>query len=429
MNQKEQARLSVLNSVLEYQVPVADAAELLGVSPRHARRMLAAYRDRGAAALAHGNRGRRPHNATSPGEAAAVVQLATERYEGANHTHLTELLSEREGIDLSLPTVRRILNKAGIGSPRSRRSPQHRFRRQRMPQAGMLVQLDGSHHAWLEDRGPKFALLLAVDDATSAVVNAVFCTGETTAGYFTLLEGLIRDWGIPLALYSDRHAVFKHNARKAETAAGTFQDRLVTELRLADARTVDQATTVLQDFLPRYNARFAVQPEHPEPAYRPAAPDLCLPEILCFKDTRKVGRDNTVKYNWRVLQLLPDQERTSYAGLRVEVLERPDGEPHRQVRRPSGGRLVSRTRTPTRGQQHGGSSHQQVPTAPSGRPGTGASGRACHQTRRRQERRCKGHRQQGIEAVDAYADANPAGPVEGNPEGQAERAVSMGHLT
>ena len=154
MNQKEQARLSVLNSVLEYQVPIADAAELLGVTQRHARRMLAAYRKRGAAALAHGNRGRRPHNATAPGEAAAVVQLATERYEGANHTHLTELLSEREGIDLSRPTVRRILTRAGIGSPRSRRSPQHRFRRQRMPQVGMLIQLYGSHHAWLEDRGP-----------------------------------------------------------------------------------------------------------------------------------------------------------------------------------------------------------------------------------------------------------------------------------
>ena len=333
LNQKEQARLSVLNSVLEYQVPIAQAAEVLGVSSRHARRMLAAYREHGAAALAHGNQGRRPHNATLPAEAAAVVELATQRYEGANHTHLTELLREREGIDLSRPTVRRILTRAGIGSPRSRRSPQHRFRRQRMPQAGMLIQLDGSHHAWLEDRGPKFALLLAVDDATSAVVNAVFCVSENTAGYFTLLEGLVEGWGIPLALYSDRHAVFKHNARQPETAAeatqftrslqelgirqifarspqakgrveraaGTFQDRLVTELRLADARTIDQATTVLRDFLPRYNARFAVQPEHPEPAYRPADHDLRLPEVLCFKDTRKVSRDNTVKYNWRVL--------------------------------------------------------------------------------------------------------------------------------
>ena len=93
LNQKEQARLCVLNSVLEYQVPIAEAAELLGVSPRHTRRMPAAYRDRGAAALAHGNRGHRPHNATSPGEAAAVVPMATERYERSNHAYLIELLS------------------------------------------------------------------------------------------------------------------------------------------------------------------------------------------------------------------------------------------------------------------------------------------------------------------------------------------------
>ena len=288
LNQREQARLSVLNSVLEYQVPIAQAPELLGVNQRHARRLLAAYREQGAAALAHGNRGRRPHNAIPPAQAAVVVELATQRYEGANHTHFTELLSEREGIDLSRPTVRRILTKAGIGSPRSRRSPQHRFRRQRMPQAGMLVQLDGSHHAWLEDRGPKFVLLLAVDDATGTAVNAVFRTGEDTRGYFMLLDGLIQRWGIPLALYSDRHAVFKHNARPPETAgeatqftrglqelgirqifarspqakgrvermAETFQDRLVTELRLADARTIGQATAVLRDFLPRFNARF-----------------------------------------------------------------------------------------------------------------------------------------------------------------------------
>ena len=92
MNQKEQARLSVLNSVLEYQVPIAQAAELLGVSERHARRMmLASYREQGAAALAHGNRGRRPHNTTSPAEVAAVVELAIQRYEGANHTALPQI--------------------------------------------------------------------------------------------------------------------------------------------------------------------------------------------------------------------------------------------------------------------------------------------------------------------------------------------------
>ena len=86
LNQKDQGRISVLNSVLEYQVPIAAAAELLGVSPRHARRMQPAYRERGAAALAHGNPGRHPHNATLPAEAAAVVELTTERYDVPNHT-------------------------------------------------------------------------------------------------------------------------------------------------------------------------------------------------------------------------------------------------------------------------------------------------------------------------------------------------------
>ena len=119
-----------------------------------------------------------------------MVKLASNGYAGANHSHFTELLREREGIDLSRPTVRRILVKAGIGSPRSRRFQQHRFRRRRMPQQGMLVQIYGSQHPWLEDRGPKLTLLIAVDDATGTVAQAVFRTTEDTRGYLVLLEGL-----------------------------------------------------------------------------------------------------------------------------------------------------------------------------------------------------------------------------------------------
>ena len=358
LNQQEQARIQVLNSVLEHHLPVAQADELMGVSERHTKRLLAAYRKDGPAALAHGNRGRRPRNAIPETAAAAVVRLASNGYSGANHTHLTELLREREGIDLSRPTVRRILVKAGIGSPRNRRSQQHRFRRRRMPQEGMLVQIDGSQHPWLEDRGPKLTLLIAVDDATGVVAQAVFRTSEDTRGYLVLLEGLIRQWGIPLALYSDRHSAFKYNARqkpvpvettqfagvmrelgiqqifalspqakgRVERMLETFQDWLVTELRLSGASNIGQANEVLEEFLPRFNARFSVAAEHPETAYRPAPAELPLTETICIRDTRKVARDNTVKYHWRILQLLPGAERPSYAGLRVDVLERADGE-------------------------------------------------------------------------------------------------------
>ena len=358
MNQQEQARIKVLNSVLEYHLPIAQAAEIMGVSERHAKRLLAAYRRDGAAALAHGNRGRRPHNAVPEDAAAAVVKLARDGYAGANHSHFTELLREREGIDLSRPTVRRILMKAGIGSPRSRRSQQHRFRRKRMPQEGMLIQVDGSPHPWLEERGDKFVLLLAVDDATGTVAQAIFHPSEDTRGYLVLLEGLVRQWGIPLALYSDRHAAFKYNARqgpvlyestqfarvmrelgiqqifamspqakgRVERMASTFQDRLVTELRLAGATTMEEANAVLQEYLPRFNARFAVAAEQPETAYRRVPEDLSLTETVCIHHTRKVARDNTVHYQWRVLQLLLGAERPSYAGLQVKVLERADGE-------------------------------------------------------------------------------------------------------
>ncbi len=154
LSTKEQNRLHILNGVLERYWSIREAAPLLGVSERQGWRLLAAYRKDGAAALAHKNRGRAPPNATPETIQQRVVALAQERYGGINHTHLTELLAEREGVMLSRPTVRRLLVRAGLSSPRHRRPPRHRCRRQRMPQEGMLLQLDGSHHAWLEDRDP-----------------------------------------------------------------------------------------------------------------------------------------------------------------------------------------------------------------------------------------------------------------------------------
>ena len=163
--------------------------------------------------------------------------------------------------------------------------------------------------------------------------------------------------GIPIALYTDRHGVFRHVAgcelagtstqfsramdelgiqmifalspqakSRVERSAGTFQDRLVTEIRLAGASSIGEANRVLEQFLPRFNRRFRVLPQHPEPAFRPLDPELCLLEqVLCFKDRRKGVRDNTVRFQLHTLQLLPGAERPSYAGAAVEVLEGLDG--------------------------------------------------------------------------------------------------------
>ena len=216
----------------------------------------------------------------------------------------------------------------------------------------MLIQIDGSYHRWLGKDGPQFTLLLAIDDATGTVVNALFSELENTRSYFLLLERLVRRRGIPLALYADRHAVFKYTPPseaagaptqfsramdelgiqlifalspqakgRVERAAGTFQDRLVTELRLAGATTIDDANRVLEGFLPRFNNRFKVPAREQEVAYRAVGDGMRLDRVLCFKYRRRVARDNTVRYRWRTLQLLPGTDRPTYAGAAVDVLE------------------------------------------------------------------------------------------------------------
>ena len=221
----------------------------------------------------------------------------------------------------------------------------------------MLIQIDGSYHRWLGEDAPQFMLLLAVDDATGKVVSALFCEYENTRDYFVLMRGLMQRYGIPIALYTDRHSVFKHvpgsglpsaptqfsramdelgiqmiyalspQARgRVERAAGTFQDRLVTELRLAGATTIEDAGVVLRDFLPHFNERFGVSAPESEVAHRPVDGGTCLDRMLCFRHSRKVARDNTVRYRRSTLQLLPGMERPTYAGVKVDVLEGLDSQ-------------------------------------------------------------------------------------------------------
>ena len=348
---KEQSRLQVLNSLAAEHMTLDQAAEVMGVTQRHVRRILAAYRERGAAALAHGHRGRRPANATPDEFVTEVVHLARTRYAGINHTHLAELLAEREGILIGRTTLRRVLLDAGLSSPRQRRPPKHRVRRQRTP-GGNANPVGWQLSPMVGRLGPSFTLLIAVDDATGKVVSAWFCEQEGARNYFLMISTLVERRGVPVALYTDRHAVFKHTPGsglpsaptqfsrameelgiqiifaqspqakgRVERTAGTFQDRLVSELRLAGATTLKQAQAMLDEFVPRFNRRFAVPPQCSKPAFRPLDPEISLEQVLCFKHRRKVDRDNTVRFQLHTLQLLPSPERPSYAGATVEVLE------------------------------------------------------------------------------------------------------------
>ena len=385
---KEHTRLQILNGLVAEHMTLDQAATLMGVGPRHTRPILAACREKGAAA-AHGNRAHRPPNATPEAVATAVVDLARTRYAGATTpTHLSELLSERDGGDIGRTTLRRILTGAGLSGPRRRRSPKHRVHRQHRPREGPLVHVS------------PFTMLTTVDDATGTVADALFCEKEDARSYFLLIQDLVRHLGLPVALYTDRHEVFRHTPGsglpgmatqfsramgelgiqmifalspqakgRVERTAGTFQDRLVTELRLAGVRSIGEANRVLEQFLPRFNQRFQVPAKHPDPAFRPLDPDLCLEQVLCFKHSRRVAKDNTVRFQLRTLQLLPGRERPSYAGAAVEVLEGLD---RRLSVRHEGGIIASQEAPPSPvflRNGHGRSA--TVPAPPSGANGLG----------------------------------------------------------
>jgi len=363
LNVKEQKRLMVLNKVGEGWMGAGEAARVLGLSIRQVRRLLARYREEGAAALAHGNRGISPHNKLADGVRARVAELAGSKYASFNTQHLTEMMAQREGLSLSRSTVRRILLQSGMSSSRMRRAPRHRSRRERYPQQGMLLQMDGSDHDWLQGRGPRLTLIGAIDDATGEVPYALFRLEEDAQGYFLLLEHMVATHGIPLAIYRDRHSIFETPPRQKESLDeqlvgkreptqfgrlleelgitsipsyspqargrierlwGTFQDRVVSELRLAGAQSITEANQVMADFLPRYNSRFVVPASQPGAAYRPPAPGFIPQEVFCFKYQRTVGTDNVVRFKSRRLQIQPGIARPSYARAKVTVHERFD---------------------------------------------------------------------------------------------------------
>jgi hypothetical protein len=295
-----------------------------------------------------------------------VIEQATTTYAGCNYQHLRDLLAERDGIQLSRTSVRRILLAAGIGSPKKQQRRQHRRRRARYAQEGMLVQIDGSRHAWLGDRGPWLTLIAAIDDATGKLAAAVFREEEDAAGYFLLVQQMLERHGRPLALYHDRHSIFKQTSKateadtlqeqlagkqdptqfgrlleeleitsiaaqspqakgRVERLFGTLQERLVVQLRLANASTLEQANQVMTSYLPRFNAQFAVAPTREGSAYRPLQETLQAEDLFCFKYPRIVAADNTISFAKQRLQLLPDAQRRSYARARVVVHEHFDG--------------------------------------------------------------------------------------------------------
>jgi len=361
---RTQQRLYVLNHVLASELTAEEAGRVLKLSVRQVRRLLDRYRADGAAGLVHGNRGRSPAHRTGDELRDRLVEFATTTYAGVNRAHLAELLAEREGLHVPERTLRRVLAEGSVAPVRTRRPARHRRRRERMAREGQMVQTDGSRHQWFGPELPYATLIGVVDDATSRLTGATFRVAEDAAGYLTTFAQTATGYGLPGAIYSDRHGIFIAEKNRAPTLAeqlsgkrsftqvgraldeagiawigahsapakgrvertwGTLQDRLVTELRLETITTIEDANAFLPGFLGRYNARFAVPAADPEPAWRPWPEGRTAETVFCFHYPRRVARDATISWPGGPLALPRRIDGRSWAGRSVVLQERLDG--------------------------------------------------------------------------------------------------------
>ena len=338
MSQRERDRLVVIRSVNDGKRSQVEAARLLGLSTRQLRRLQRRVSREKDSGVIHKLRGRPSNNACEKALKKKVLSLYREAYGGDyGPTLFSEKLSEQHEVHLCPETLRHWLLGAGLWQRKRRRDP-HRRRRERRAYFGELLQIDGSHHPWLEDRGSRLVLCAMIDDATSRIY-ARFYEAETTEAYFDLLGRYIQAYGRPLALYSDQASIFRTERQKRETdfdkvpqfaraleqldirlilarspqakgrverLFGTLQDRWVKELREAKVCTIEQANALLErKLLKQFNDRFVVQARAVSDAHRPSPEPSVLSSTLCAHHERVVANDYTVRFKTMVIQILP----------------------------------------------------------------------------------------------------------------------------
>ena len=334
------------------------------VSYRHAKRIKRAIRERGIKGLVHGNRGRPSKRRIDDSVQDKVLALSKEVYWDFNDTHFTEKLRECEGLEVSRETVRKLRRESGMGPKRRRRGPKHRKRRERKAQEGWMVLWDGSPHPWFGPDLTPCCLMAAIDDATGKLLAARFFPFEGSSGYLWLLKEMVKQYGIPISIYQDRHGALHRNdahwsleeqlaGRQEPTQVGlallslgieaipalspqakgrverlfaTLQDRLIAELRLKGIQTIQEANAFLESiFLKDFNRRFAIRPRESQKAWRPVPKTLDLDRTISFRYRSVVGNDNSIRIGGLVLDVPPGPARRSYAKANVEVRQLLNG--------------------------------------------------------------------------------------------------------
>jgi len=352
----------MMSRVEEKAMTIREAAAVLGISYRQGRRIYRRYVIEGDKGLVHRNRGR-PSNRRKPCELReAVLGLYRERYWDFGPTLAAEKLAELDGHEVDHETLRRWLLAAGLWK-RQRERPKHREWRERKAHFGELVQMDGSHHKWFEDRGDERCLMDMVDDATGDTL-ALLSDGETIVAAMRVLWAWVERYGIPKAIYVDWKNIYVTKREptveeqlagelpltqfgrackklgieiitasspqakgRVERKHGVYQDRWVKELRLAGINDIEGANQSLSGFTEKLNARFAVEPRSAADFHRPVPQDMDLRHVFCLEEPRTVGNDWVVRYKNRFFQIA-SQSNLPASRSKVIVQEHLDGSVH-----------------------------------------------------------------------------------------------------
>ena len=364
MSEKELRRVEVLARVVSGELRLGDAAVLLQVGYRQAKRLARRYRQGGAAALRHGSAGRLSNRSTPPQRRQQVLALVREKYSGSveerfGPTLAAEHLAEEDGLGVHRETLRRWMREDGLWGRARGKPREHRQRRARKEHFGELVQLDGSFHHWFERRGPRGCLMNMVDDATG-VTHAWLGEAETTWAAVHVLRGWIENFGVPLALYTDWKNVYKvaptakqelrgeapltqfgrmcaqlgitimaaHSPQakgRVERKNGVHQDRFIKKMRRKGIASYAAANAYLEEYLLALNQRFGRTPASPRNYHR-ATPSLAeLQAAFRLETKRSLSNDWVVRYHGRYLQLSPSSRRYAPRQEAVLVYESEDG--------------------------------------------------------------------------------------------------------
>lgn len=365
MSGKEIRRAQMMALVTEGKRTLVEAAQVLGVSYRQAKRIYRLYREAGAEGLVHGNVGKPSHRRLDAEFREQVVERYRERYTDFGPTFAAEKLLEIDGLRVDHETLRRWLIAGGLWQVKRRRY-QYRSRRERRARFGELVQFDGSHHGWFERRAPGCCLMNMVDDATGTTLSFLD-EQETTEGAMRLLWAWIERYGIPQAVYCDRKNAFVLNREptideqlkgiqprspfeqscaklgievivahspqakgRVERNHGVYQDRFIKELRLAGISDIETANMFLRDnYLEAVNGKFAIAPADAEDGHVPLLPGQSLENVFCFEEERTVSDDYVLRFENRLYQIQQEERRRLPSpGSRVTVRKWLDSTVH-----------------------------------------------------------------------------------------------------